>query len=104
LQGIGERNKFYEQQEELPEGFPARPNTLTLEVNMFGVVYTAYLALHFFRKNESKGGKIVMTSSASALYPAASLSLYASAKHAVGFPSPLRGRIARANSKHRSSA
>ncbi len=59
------------------------PSTLTLEVNLLGVVYTAYLALHFFRKNASRGGTLVMTSSASALYPSPSLALYASAKHAV---------------------
>ncbi|KAJ9612021.1 hypothetical protein H2200_003616 [Cladophialophora chaetospira] len=81
--GIGEHIKFYEQKEELPEGFPAKPSTLTLEVNLLGVVYTAYLALHFFRKNASKGGTLVMTSSASALYPSPGLALYSSAKHAV---------------------
>ncbi|EXJ62992.1 hypothetical protein A1O7_03436 [Cladophialophora yegresii CBS 114405] len=81
--GIGERSKFYEPKEELAEGFPAKPSTLTLEVNLLGVVYTAYLAMHFFRKNATKGGKLVMTSSASALYPSASLSLYSAAKHAV---------------------
>jgi 15-hydroxyprostaglandin dehydrogenase (NAD) len=84
VQGIGERSKFYEPKEELPEGFPPKPSTLTLEVNLLGVVYTAYLALHFFRKNTTKSGKLVMTSSASALYPSGSLALYAAAKHAVG--------------------
>ena len=81
--GIGERLKFYDPEEELPEGYPARPSTLTVEVNFLGVVYTAYLAMHFFRKNTAKSGKLVMTSSASALYPSGSLALYAAAKHAV---------------------
>ncbi|OCT54855.1 hypothetical protein CLCR_02998 [Cladophialophora carrionii] len=81
--GIGERSKFYEPKEELAEGFPPKPSTLTLEVNLLGVVYTAYLALHFFRKNATKSGKLVMTSSASALYPSGSLALYSAAKHAV---------------------
>jgi 15-hydroxyprostaglandin dehydrogenase (NAD) len=83
MQGIGERSKFCDPTEEGPEGFPNKPSILTLEVNLIGVVWTTYLALHFFRKNEKTGGALVMTSSASALYTSPSLYLYAPAKHGV---------------------
>jgi len=48
-----------------------------------GAVYSAYLALHFFRKNESKAGKFVSTSSMAGLYPAVGIPLYTAAKHGV---------------------
>lgn len=82
LQGIGERGDLYEK---TPEGqdWPKQPSTLTVDVNLHGVIWTAYLALAAFRKNESKSGKLVMTASSAALYPSGPLPIYAATKHAV---------------------
>lgn len=91
-QGIGERGDIYAPAPEGPEGWPARPNTLTLDVDMNGVVWTAYLALHFLRKNPSKGGWLVMTASSAALYPSGSIPLYAVAKHGVSLEAISRTR------------
>lgn len=56
---------------------------LTLDVDLTAVMWTSYLSLHYFRKNASKSGKLVMTASAAALYPSPHLPVYAAAKSAV---------------------
>jgi 15-hydroxyprostaglandin dehydrogenase (NAD) len=62
--GIGDRMNFYAPAKEfLPNGAPAKPNELVIDICLNAMVYSAYLALHYFRQNESKGGKIVFTSS-----------------------------------------
>lgn len=47
------------------------------------VVYSAWLALHYFRKNATKSGKLVNTSSMAGLYPVDALPLYTAANHGV---------------------
>ena len=74
---------FYEPKEELPNGGPPHPNLLVLDVCFTAVVWTSYLALHYFRKNKSGSGKLVMTSSEAGLYPSGGNPLYASAKAGV---------------------
>ena len=49
------------------------------------MVYSAYLALHYFRKTEGGKGKLVFTSSMAGLYPAGLIPLYCAAKHGVGW-------------------
>ncbi|KFY26713.1 hypothetical protein V493_03914 [Pseudogymnoascus sp. VKM F-4281 (FW-2241)] len=80
--GIGESCDLYEKTAD-GQDWPKQPNTLTLDVNLNGVIWTSYLALAAFRKNESKSGKLVMTASAAALYVAGKLPLYAGSKNAV---------------------
>ncbi|EXJ75451.1 uncharacterized protein A1O5_02147 [Cladophialophora psammophila CBS 110553] len=81
--GISDRTDIVEPAEEQDNGAPQRPDTSVLDVCLLGVVYTSYLALHFFRKNESKGGSLVMTSSIAGIYAAPGVSIYAAAKHGV---------------------
>lgn len=59
--GIIGRGDFYDSIE--ADAAPAKPSMLVQEVCLTGVIYTAYLAMHFMRKNESKEGMIVMTAS-----------------------------------------
>lgn len=58
-----------EPQSELANGGPPKPNMLVMDVCLYGVVYTSYLALHYFRKCGGRGGKLVMTASEAGLYP-----------------------------------
>ena len=58
---------------------------LVVDVNLNGVIYTSYLALHFFRKNPSKKGNLVMTSSLAGIYAAPGVTTYCATKHGVGF-------------------
>lgn len=58
--GIAEKADFYDK----PGAWPPKPPTmLSQEVNLTGVVYSSYLAMHFMRRNKIPGGVIVMTAS-----------------------------------------
>jgi 15-hydroxyprostaglandin dehydrogenase (NAD) len=81
--GIGDRIEFLKPVEEDASGAPPKPDAAVIDVCLYGVVYSAYLAFHFFRKNPSKTGKLVMTSSMAGIYPAGSIPLYGAAKHGV---------------------
>lgn len=83
--GFGDRMDFYATAAERADGTPARPDTSVMDVCLTGVVYSAYLALHFFRKNANKAGKLVSTSSMCGLYPGEGIPLYTAAKHGT-FP------------------
>ena len=62
--GIGDRMNFYAPATSLlANGAPAKPSELVIDICLNGMVYSAYLALHYFRQNQSKAGKIVFTSS-----------------------------------------
>ena len=64
--GIGDKSNFYAPATDfLPTlpNIPAKPNELVMDVCLNAMVESAYLALHFFRQNPSKAGKIVFTSS-----------------------------------------
>ncbi|ETI22720.1 hypothetical protein G647_06796 [Cladophialophora carrionii CBS 160.54] len=84
--GIGDRMNFYAPattcHPNLP-GIPAKPNELVIDICLNAMVYSAYLGLHFFRQNPSKGGKIVFTSSMCGLYPGDNIPLYTAAKHGI---------------------
>ncbi|KIW24613.1 uncharacterized protein PV07_10318 [Cladophialophora immunda] len=81
--GIGDRIEFCSPMPEGPNGAPPKPDTLVVDICLYGVIWTGYLALHFFRKNPSKAGKLVFTSSLAGVYPAAPVPLYGAAKHGV---------------------
>ena len=68
---------------ELDNGAPPQPDLLTIDVSLVSSIWSAYLALHFFRKNACKGGKLVFTSSSAGLYPSSEMLLYGAAKHGV---------------------
>jgi 15-hydroxyprostaglandin dehydrogenase (NAD) len=59
----------------------AKPNLKTIEVDLLGPVYAAFLAIQYFRSNSpNTGGKIVVTSSNAGLYGAAAQPQYGIAK------------------------
>jgi len=78
--GILDVEDFYAVSQTLP---PAEPSLLTSKVSCDGAIYTAFLALHYFRQNPVKECSLIITSSASALYEAAILPIYCAAKYAV---------------------
>lgn len=81
--GIGDRIEFLKPVKEDASGAPPKPDAVVIDICLYGVMYSAYLALHFFRKGPSKTGKLVMTSSMAGIYPAGSIPLYGAAKHGV---------------------
>jgi 15-hydroxyprostaglandin dehydrogenase (NAD) len=65
----------------LAAGAPPKPLLKTIDVNLYGPIYSAYLAIHYFRTNSpATGGRYVVTSSSAGLYGTADLPLYCSAK------------------------
>lgn len=83
--GIGDRTDFTAPVAAESNGAPAKPDVLVVDVDLYGAIYTSYLAMFFFRKNtgNAMGGKLVMTSSMAGLYPNIALPLYGAAKHGV---------------------
>ncbi|KAK9460473.1 uncharacterized protein V1516DRAFT_605729, partial [Lipomyces oligophaga] len=82
--GIDDRDDVYERFDgkEVPDPL----NLKTYEVDLFGALYSYRLALHYFRKNNPTGGKLVFTSSSAGVYSFPSNPEYCSIKHAlVGF-------------------
>ena len=60
---------------------PPKPPLKTIEVNGYGPIYSAYLAIHYFRTNTpATGGRFVVTASSAGLYGIADLPLYCSSK------------------------
>ncbi|KAE8372802.1 hypothetical protein BDV26DRAFT_285667 [Aspergillus bertholletiae] len=84
--GIGPQTDFLD--ESLDEsGELAPPNLQVINVNLIGAIYTARLAVHYFRKsagrhNEAVTGSIVFTASASSFQNFGAPD-YATAKHGV---------------------
>jgi len=78
--GILDVEDFYTKHETLP---PKEPSLLTSKVSCDGAIYSSFLALHYYRQNPVKECSLIMVSSASALYEAAILPIYCTAKCAV---------------------
>lgn len=74
---------FCKPMEELENGAPPQPDILTVDVSLVSSIWSAYLAMHFFRKNFSKGGNLVFTSSSAGIYPSSEMVLYSASKHGV---------------------
>jgi 15-hydroxyprostaglandin dehydrogenase (NAD) len=68
------------------DGNPRKPNLKTVEVDLNGVLYGIRLALHYFRKRGTQGGKILLTSSDAGIYSLPGVPMYAACKHGVGYP------------------
>ncbi|EUC49606.1 hypothetical protein COCMIDRAFT_1647 [Bipolaris oryzae ATCC 44560] len=81
--GILDRTNMYEPAKEREDGAPVKPDTSVIDICLTGVVYSAYLAVHYFRKNPGGIGKLVSTASMGGLYPSLQLPMYTAAKHGV---------------------
>jgi 15-hydroxyprostaglandin dehydrogenase (NAD) len=58
--GILDVADFYQKSDTLP---PPEPSLLTSKVSCDGAIYSAYLAMHYFRRNPTPGGSLIVTSS-----------------------------------------
>ncbi|KAB8346270.1 hypothetical protein FH972_023314 [Carpinus fangiana] len=77
-------------------GDPAPPDHSVLRVNLFGVMDTARLALHYFKTQEPPGGSLVLTGSGSS-FSRFGPSEYTASKHGVlGFMRSLHDQLTRA--------
>lgn len=83
LQGILDQADFYAGSPTEDDGPPAQPDTKVMDVNLNGVIWSTYLAIHYFRKNKNGAGKLAMTSSTAGIYQTGEVPLYAAAKHGV---------------------
>lgn len=81
--GILDRTNMYELAKEREDGTPMKPDTSVIDICLTAVVYSAYIALHYFRKNPGETGKLVSTASLAGLYPSLHLPMYTAAKHGV---------------------
>jgi 15-hydroxyprostaglandin dehydrogenase (NAD) len=84
--GIGDRINFYAQQEDREDGTPPKPNMSVIDIDLYGPIYCAWLAMHYFRKNQDKVGKLVFTSSMAGIYTGGGVPLYSAAKSGACFP------------------
>ncbi|OJJ87293.1 uncharacterized protein ASPGLDRAFT_120159, partial [Aspergillus glaucus CBS 516.65] len=64
---------------------PPEPNLTVVDVNVKGVIYTSYLATHYFRLSPHKGkdASLVITGSCGSLYPFKMTPVYCGTKHDV---------------------
>lgn len=77
--GVGETLKIPKPLD--PESLPSKPVLTTIDIDLYGPVYAAYLAIHFFRTNPSPiGGRFVVTASAAGLYGMNNIPTYCAAK------------------------
>lgn len=81
--GIDDKDSLYRETSEEREGGPQKPNLVTLNVDLIGPIYGLKLAAYYMRRNKSKGGCVVMTSSMMGLYPFPLNPQYCAAKHGV---------------------
>jgi 15-hydroxyprostaglandin dehydrogenase (NAD) len=85
--GFTDRVDIFEPAKEfLSNGAPKQPDALVVDVCLYGCIWSSYLALHYFRKNPDRNGKLVMTSSMCGLYATDAVPLYTAAKHGVSVP------------------
>lgn len=61
--GIDDRESLYGPTSRDGSDEPAKPDVSTVGVDLVSVIYGVRLAVHYFRKNEVPGGKIVVTGS-----------------------------------------
>ncbi|KAJ5958952.1 uncharacterized protein N7479_006102 [Penicillium vulpinum] len=64
---------------------PPEPDLLSIDADLKGVIFTAYLAQHYFRHSprRGQGSSLVMTASCGGLYPSFYSPLYSAAKFGV---------------------
>ncbi|KAK6342328.1 hypothetical protein TWF718_007731 [Orbilia javanica] len=82
--GIDDKKSIYEETpEELEKDEPAEPFLKVIDVDFVAVVWGVKLASWYMRRNQKKGGVVVLTSSAAGLYPMVTNPLYAGCKAAL---------------------
>lgn len=81
--GIGDRINWFDPAKENDDGSPVKPDIMVVDICLTAQLWSSYLALHYFRKNEGKKGKLVFTASQNGLYATGSIPLYTASKHAV---------------------
>jgi 15-hydroxyprostaglandin dehydrogenase (NAD) len=87
--GIGDRINFFAPSSELmANGAPKKPDSLVVDICLYGCIWASYLGMHYFRKNPDGVGKIVMTSSMCGIYSGDSIPLYTAAKHGASSSNP----------------
>ncbi len=64
-------------------GIPPEPNMACMRVNLDGVLYCAWLGVHYMRRNTPPGGVITATASIAGQYPTDILPVYCASKHGV---------------------
>lgn len=60
-----------------------KPSTKLFDINIDSIVYGLKLAIHHMKRNEKRGGRIVVVGSAGSYVPVPSQPLYTASKHAV---------------------
>ncbi|KAH8817109.1 hypothetical protein F5884DRAFT_778452 [Xylogone sp. PMI_703] len=65
------------------EGKLIEPSTAIIDVNIVGVIYTAKLALSYFKQNHPAGGSLVISASSSSYNARPNVPLYSVTKHGV---------------------
>lgn len=92
--GIIEKGDFYGRNDSGDEPPPPFPS-LTLDIDLFSVIQTSYLALHYMRQTPKDVSKsIVVTASCGGLYAVPNAPTYSAAKFgAVGWVRSTAGRL-----------
>lgn len=92
--GIIEKGDFYGHNDTGDEPPPAFPS-LTVDIDLFSVVQTSYLALHYMRQaGKDVSRSIVVTASCGGLYAVPNAPTYAASKFgAVGWTRSIAGRL-----------
>lgn len=82
--GIVDKWNFYQRNEQSP---PPDPDQVSIDIDLKGVVSSAYLAQHYFRLSKQSYGTgeqaLVMTASQCSFYPALFSPMYTAAKHGI---------------------
>ncbi|KAH7087752.1 hypothetical protein FB567DRAFT_470286, partial [Paraphoma chrysanthemicola] len=81
--GILDRADFCAATDKNSDEPPPKPDTMVVDIDLTGVIWSSYLSLHYFRKNGPVGGKLAMTSSSAGIYVTSEVPLYAAAKHGI---------------------
>ena len=92
--GIIEKGDFFGQNDSGDEPPPPFPS-LTIDIDLFSVIQTSYLALHYMRQTgKDVSRNIVVTASCGGLYAVPNAPTYAAAKFgAVGWTRSIAGRL-----------
>ncbi|OAL26894.1 hypothetical protein AYO20_09927 [Fonsecaea nubica] len=81
--GTGDRTQFFADAKETENGAPPAPDLLAIDVCLIGVFYSSYLALHYFKKNPDRKGKLIMTSSSTGIHAHYMFPAYSASKHGM---------------------